>query len=196
MPDREERIRLAAQRRFRGTIDLTSGVGADKPGHVTQGGDSIGIELRVISLSIELADFQMLAGDYWTAPVRESIHQQGEVLLEDAAARAGAAERGAAPLHAAGRCGCGRCFEPPGASECDAYNACQLPSSPVSPICAPTISVMTTAAATCRRSAPCRMRWIISVRTRSALAQPPSAWLGRVCGLTLECDPADPAGWC
>ena len=47
--------------------------------HVTQGGASVGIELRLISLHIELADHPMLAGDYWTAPVRESIHQLDDI---------------------------------------------------------------------------------------------------------------------
>lgn len=181
---------------FEGTIDLTSGVGADKPGHVTQGGDSIGIELRVISLSIELADFQMLAGDYWTAPVRESIHQQGEVLLEDAAAGAGVPPKG--ELHhymllvdvdAAG------VLSLPGASECDAYNACQLPQFPsLTDLRADDI---------CYDNSSCDMPQVSTVQDAlDHLCQERDLrWHNRhlhgwgvVCGLTLECDPADPAG--
>ncbi len=181
---------------YEGTIDLTSGVGADKPGHVTQGGDSLAIELRVISLSIQLADFPLLAGDYWTAPVRESIHQQGEVLLEDAATAEGVPPEGEShhymllvDVDAAG------VLNLPVTSECDAYNACQLPQFPsLTDLRADDV---------CYDNSSCDMPHVSSVQDAlDHLCQERDLrWHNRhlhgwgiVCGLTLECDPKDPAG--
>ncbi|MFT6925785.1 MAG: hypothetical protein ACJAZP_001374 [Psychromonas sp.] len=119
---------------FEGRVDLSSGIGSAKPGHVEQGGSSISIELSVISVSLELADFDLIAGDYWTVPVRESVHQQGEVLLEGEVSGQGALPEGElhhymllvdvgdAPDNL---------WSLPAESECDVYNACkkvQFPS--------------------------------------------------------------------
>ncbi|MEN8177722.1 MAG: DUF6519 domain-containing protein [Pseudomonadota bacterium] len=182
---------------FEGTIDLTSGVGVDKPGHVTQGGDSLGIELRVISLDIELADFPLVTGDYWTAPVRESIHQQGEVLLEDPLSGDGVPPEGE-PHHymllvdvAADD---GTLSLSPG-SGCDGYGACQ-------PAQFPSLTDLR-ASDVCFDNNSCEMPEVGTVQEAlDHLCQERDlrwhnkhlhGW-GVVCGLALECDLEDPAG--
>jgi hypothetical protein len=179
---------------FEGNIDLTSGVGADKPGHVIQGGDSVSIELRVITLSIELADHPLLAGDYWTIPVRESMHQQGEVLLEDPDSGAGVPPQGE-PHHymllvdvdAEGN------ETLPTASGCDGYNACSPPQFPsLTDLRARDI---------CFDNKVCDMPEVVTVQdVLDQLCQERDLrWHNRhlhgwgvVCGLALECDPEQP----
>jgi hypothetical protein len=179
---------------FEGTIDLTSGVGADKPGHVTQGGDGVSIELRVITLSLELADHPLVAGDYWSAPVRESVHQQGEVLLADPDSGAGVAPQGE-PHHymllvdvdAEGK----QTVAP--ASGCDGYNACRLPQFPsLTDLRASDI---------CFDNNVCDMPEVVTVQDAlDQLCQERDLrWHNRhlhgwgvVCGLILECDPEQP----
>ncbi|MDJ0807570.1 MAG: DUF6519 domain-containing protein [Gammaproteobacteria bacterium] len=179
---------------FEGSIDLTSGVGADKPGHVIQGGDAVGIELRVISLEIELADHPLVAGDFWTVPVRESIHQQGEVLLEDEDGD-GVPPEGE-PHHymlLVDVAADGTLSLPP-ASGCDGYNACQLPQFPsLTDLRAKDI---------CFDNNTCEMPEVGTVQEAlDHLCQERDlrwhnkhlhGW-GVVCGLILECDPEDPA---
>ncbi|WP_020588526.1 DUF6519 domain-containing protein [Desulfobacter curvatus] len=79
---------------FEGNLDLGRGIGSGNPGHVTQGGAAVAIELRMITLSLELGDLNMIAGDYWTVPVRESVHRQGDVLLQGDTAGTGALPEG------------------------------------------------------------------------------------------------------
>jgi len=180
---------------FEGGIDLTSGVGTDKPGHVTQGGDGIGIELRVITLTLELADHPLVAGDYWTTPVRESIHQQGEVLLEDPDnSGAGVPPQGEphhymllVDLDAEGN------ETLPAASGCDGYNACRLPQFPsLTELRARDI---------CFDNKLCDMTEVITVQDAlDRLCQERDLrWHNRhlhgwgvVCGLALQCDTEQP----
>ena len=117
-----------------GLFDLSSGIGAGKPGHVEQGGEAVAIELSVISLSLTLAEFDLIAGDYWTVPVRESVHQQGEVLLEGEITGEGALPEGE-PHHYMLLVDVSddatKTMSLPAHSECDSYNACkpaQFPS--------------------------------------------------------------------
>ncbi|MBE9567873.1 MAG: hypothetical protein IMF14_04190, partial [Proteobacteria bacterium] len=77
---------------FEGSLELK--LGTDNPGTVIQGGDSVTIELRVITLLIDLSDNALLCGDYWTAPVRETIHQQGDILLQGEEVNTGALPEG------------------------------------------------------------------------------------------------------
>lgn len=117
-----------------GRFDLSSGIGSGKPGHVDHGGDAIVVELSVISLSLTLADFDFITGDYWTVPVRESVHQLGEVLLEGETVGEGALPEG--ELHhymllMEVSDVPGKLMSLPSDSECDIYNACksmQFPS--------------------------------------------------------------------
>ncbi|MBT3203536.1 MAG: hypothetical protein HOG41_07780 [Gammaproteobacteria bacterium] len=111
---------------FEGSIDLTSSVGSGNPGHVDLDGNTVNIELRVISLALNLSDHALVAGDYWTAPVRESIHQQGEVLLEEAESGNGISPEG--ELHhymLLVDVDDTSTISLPADSECDSYNACQ-----------------------------------------------------------------------
>ena len=181
---------------FEGGIDLTSGVGLDKPGHVTQGGDTLGIELRVISLQLQLADFPLLAGDYWTTPVRESIHQQGEVLLQDAETAGGVPPEGEVHHYMLlVDVDSAAVLTLPETSECDRYNACQLPQFPsLTDLHAGDI---------CFDNNSCDMPQVNTVQDAlDHLCQERDLrWHNRhlhgwgvVCGLTLECDPQDPAG--
>ncbi len=180
---------------YEGTIDLTSGVGADKPGHVTQGGDSLEIELRVISLGIELADHPLLCGDYWTVPVRESIHQQGEVLLEDAVGNGVPPEGEPHHYMLLVDVDAGGVMSLPVTSGCDGYNACRLPQFPsLTDLRADDI---------CYDNNSCDMPQVSTVQDAlDHLCQERDlrwhnkhlhGW-GVVCGLTLECDLQDPTG--
>ncbi len=179
---------------FEGSIDLTSGVGADKPGHVTQGGATVGIELRVLSLAIELADHPLLAGDYWTVPVREVIHQQGEVLLVDPDTDAGVSPRGE-PHHylLLAEVAADASLSLPDVSECDPYLACQ-------PFQFPSLTDLR-AADICFDNQVCEMPEVGTVQDAlDRLCQERDlrwhnkhlhGW-GIVCGLALECDPNNP----
>jgi len=116
---------------FEGTIDLTVGASPQSIGHVTQGGDSVSIELNVITLTLKLADNSIIAGDYWSAPVRESIHQTGSVLLGSETADEGVPPRG--EEHHYMRLvdvADGEVLSLPTGSDCDPYGACQTAEFP------------------------------------------------------------------
>ena len=115
---------------FEGPFDLTSGINSG-PGTVSDGGETVTIELEVITLKITLADNDLLAGDYWNAVVREAIHQQGDILLKDKDSNLGASPEG--ELHhymllvnvdEDGN------MSLPAGSDCDKYKACQPPQFP------------------------------------------------------------------
>ncbi len=114
---------------FEGSIDLSLGIGAGKPGHVTQGGDAVQVELRVITLNLELSDHALISGDFWTAPVRESVHQQGEVLLEGEAG-SGKPPEGEAHHYMLLVDVVDETMSLPAGSECDVYNACKSAQFP------------------------------------------------------------------
>jgi hypothetical protein len=181
---------------FEGSIDLTSGVGVDSPGHVEQGGDSVGIELRVISLTIELADFALLAGDYWSVPVREAIHRQGDLLLEDEASGDGVPPHGE-PHHFMQLVDVGASGEMrlPVVSGCDTYGACQLPQFPsLTDLRAEDICVDNAVCDQLGEYATVQdaLDHLCQERDLRWHNRHLHGW-GIVCGLNLECDP-DEAG--
>lgn len=115
---------------FEGNTEFQVGVGS--PGTVVQGGDSVTIELRVFTLLIELADNALLCGDYWSVPVRESIHQQGDILLQDEETGSGVLPHGE-PHHymlLVDVAADGSSMTLPEGIECDDYDACQLAQFP------------------------------------------------------------------
>ena len=63
-------------------VPLSTSVGEDDPGRVVEGATVI-INLDAITLTIEIDDHQMLAGDFWYSVVREAIHGTGSELLSD-----------------------------------------------------------------------------------------------------------------
>ena len=63
-------------------ITLSTASDVNAPAHITAG-DEITINLNDIFLKIDLSGKKILAGDYWSAIVRESIHEQGDWVLSD-----------------------------------------------------------------------------------------------------------------
>ena len=170
--------------------DLASGIGSGDVGNVQSDGDTITIELRVITFAIYLDDASIITGDYWIAPVRESIHQQGDVLLEDESTSGGALPHGEkhhymllANVNGEGK------MRLPSSSDCDEYNACQLPEFPsLTDLRADDI---------CYENSTCKMPDVQTVQDAlDHLCQERDlAWhnkhlhgWGIVCGLELECD--------
>lgn len=120
---------------FDGSVALSVG-SLGSPGHVVEEGGIVTIELRFITLAIELGNRPLLTGDYWTAPVRESIHQEGEILLADGLDEGETLAPGVPPqgeqhhyMLLVDVAADGTMLLPTG-SECDAYNACKLPQFP------------------------------------------------------------------
>ncbi|MFC7335828.1 DUF6519 domain-containing protein [Haloferula chungangensis] len=64
-------------------ISLSEGSSESAPGHVTSG-PAISINLDAFDLQLNLVDAVLISGDYWEAPVRETIHESGDLLLENA----------------------------------------------------------------------------------------------------------------
>ena len=64
-------------------VTLSQGSSESAPGHVTSG-SSISINLDAIDLTLDLVDALLIAGDYWEVPVRETIHESGDILLDEA----------------------------------------------------------------------------------------------------------------
>lgn len=62
--------------------DLATGSAADAHGHVEEG-PAVTVNLDRLTLEIELAGLQVLAGDFWQVPVRQAVHVQGDVLMEE-----------------------------------------------------------------------------------------------------------------
>lgn len=178
---------------FEGNIALK--IGANKPGDVKQGGDSVSIELRLITLLMELSDFALVAGDYWLAPVRESIHQQGEILLEGEESGIGAAPQGEQHHYMllVDVAADGLTMTLPEGIECDLYNACQLPQFP-------TLTDLQ-AGDICYDNEQCLLPEVTTVQDAlDHLCQENDlpwhnkylhGW-GVVCGLMLECDSKNP----
>jgi hypothetical protein len=115
---------------FEGAFDLTSGINSG-PGKVINGSVNVTIELDVITLTIKLKDKQLLAGDYWNTAVREAIHKQGDILLQDKDSNKGALPNGEhhhymllVNVDEEGT------MRLPAGSDCDKYQACQPPQFP------------------------------------------------------------------
>ncbi|SET07047.1 hypothetical protein SAMN05216326_11115 [Nitrosomonas marina] len=64
-------------------VTLSTSSSADAHGHVIEG-STISINHDVMTLIIELADWQMLAGDFWYTVVRQTVNVAGETLLSTA----------------------------------------------------------------------------------------------------------------
>ncbi|MDR4518605.1 MAG: DUF6519 domain-containing protein [Nitrosomonas sp.] len=63
-------------------VDLSTGSSSDAHGHVTEGSTVI-INHDVMTLTVEIADLPVLAGDFWYAVVRQAVNVAGDVLLID-----------------------------------------------------------------------------------------------------------------
>jgi hypothetical protein len=62
---------------------LSPALGEEAHGRVTEGPQVL-LALDTMTVTIELADHPLLAGDYWHAEVREAVHAPGDALLTDA----------------------------------------------------------------------------------------------------------------
>lgn len=66
-------------------VDLSTGSAADADGHVAFGNNGLGAQLSTLTLDLGLStQTSFVAGDYWLAPVRESVDEPGDVVLDDA----------------------------------------------------------------------------------------------------------------
>ncbi|MFL6201386.1 MAG: DUF6519 domain-containing protein [Thermoanaerobaculia bacterium] len=66
-------------------VDLSTGSAADADGHVAFGNNGLGAQLSTLTLDLGLSSqTSFVAGDYWLAPVRESVDEPGDVVLDDA----------------------------------------------------------------------------------------------------------------
>ncbi|MEA2563870.1 MAG: hypothetical protein QOH06_5374 [Acidobacteriota bacterium] len=66
-------------------VDLSTGSAADADGHVAFGNNGLGVQLSTLTLDLGLSDqTSFVAGDYWLAPVRESVDEPGDVVLDEA----------------------------------------------------------------------------------------------------------------
>lgn len=61
---------------------LSTELGVAQHGHLSEGA-SVLMSLDTMTLNIELADHQHLAGDYWIGVVREALHVAGDVIRDD-----------------------------------------------------------------------------------------------------------------
>lgn len=65
-------------------VDLSTGSASDADGHVAFGNNGLGAQLSTLTLDLSLSNqTSFVAGDYWLAPVRESVHEPGDVVLDD-----------------------------------------------------------------------------------------------------------------
>ena len=60
--------------------DLSTTSSSTAHSHVTEG-STVNMNLDAITLSIDIADAQLLAGDFWYAVVRQATHVAGDILL-------------------------------------------------------------------------------------------------------------------
>ena len=60
--------------------ELSDGTAVDAPGHI-ENGSAISINLESITLDLDLADNQLVAGDFWQAEVRQATNIAEPVLL-------------------------------------------------------------------------------------------------------------------
>lgn len=66
-------------------VDLSTGSASDADGHVAFGNNGLGVQLATLTLDLGLSNqTTFVAGDYWLAPVRESVHEPGDVVLDEA----------------------------------------------------------------------------------------------------------------
>lgn len=64
-------------------VDLSTGIAATAPGHVTLGG-SLQINLEGLQLVLDLSGKTFVAGDFWLVPVREAVDGPGSTVLSGA----------------------------------------------------------------------------------------------------------------
>lgn len=66
-------------------VDLSTGSASDADGHVAFGNNGVGAQLSTLTLDLGLStQTSFIAGDYWLAAVRESVHEPGDVVLDEA----------------------------------------------------------------------------------------------------------------
>ncbi len=66
-------------------VDLSTGSAADADGHIAFGNNGLGAQLSTLTLDLGLSNqTSFVAGDYWLAPVRESVDEPGDVVLDEA----------------------------------------------------------------------------------------------------------------
>lgn len=63
-------------------VDLSAASSSDAHGHVSEGAQVV-INHNTLTLSIDIADSAVLAGDYWLATVRQETNIAGDVILEN-----------------------------------------------------------------------------------------------------------------
>lgn len=63
-------------------VALSTASDASAHGHVDEG-STVVLQLDRLVLTLELADHQVLAGDFWWAPVRSAVHAPGDLLEMD-----------------------------------------------------------------------------------------------------------------
>lgn len=65
-------------------VDLSTGSASDADGHVAFGNNGAGIQLSTLTLDLGFSgQTSFVAGDYWLAAVRESVHEPGDVVLDE-----------------------------------------------------------------------------------------------------------------
>ena len=66
-------------------IDLSTGSASDADGHVSLASNAFSAQLATLTLELTLTNqTTFVAGDYWLAAVRESVHASGDVVLDEA----------------------------------------------------------------------------------------------------------------
>jgi len=117
-------------RGFEGPFDLNNNINSG-PGKVIDGGNTVTIELDVITLKLELSNHAFIAGDYWNTAVRVAIHIQGDILLKDDNSAKGALPNGEQHhyFHLV-NVDVNDKMSLPETSACDKYKACQPPQFP------------------------------------------------------------------
>jgi hypothetical protein len=66
-------------------VDLSTGSAADADGHAGFAANAFGAQLSTMTVDLTVSNaISFVAGDYWVAPVRESIHTPGSIVLDDA----------------------------------------------------------------------------------------------------------------
>lgn len=67
-------------------VELSTALAAPDHGHVGEGATVV-VNANAMTLSAQLADLPMLAGDYWCREVRQAVHSSGDLLMDAEAPR-------------------------------------------------------------------------------------------------------------
>ena len=67
------------------SVDLSTSSSADADGHAAFAGNALTIQLSTLTLELAISNqTSFVAGDYWLASLRESVHAPGDVVLSSA----------------------------------------------------------------------------------------------------------------